>query len=231
MVYCSDCGKKINDNSNFCDECGKKINEKIDDELTKNIENFTKKTANNLEKNAEILGKKFEKFGKRIEQRFDKSAKRIESWHDRYFGIFGPIIGSFLGLIIFRIIIEIMALNPTDFPIMAKTSELLYPYQLIFFGLMLLSSYTNYFIRKYDLFKLISPITTAIGFIITIWIFSTIYNELFDTFENFPNFTIISNFIIDYIFILFIIAIIVGYIVNIFQLFHKKEVKENNNVD
>lgn len=223
MVYCSDCGKKINDDSNFCKECGKKINEKIDNEVVKNIEKFAKKTANNFEKNAEVFGKKFEKLGKRIENKFDRSAKNFESWHDRYFGIFGPIIGSFLGLIIIRIIIEIMALNPTVFPIMAKTSELLYPYQLIFFGLMILSSYTNYFIRKYELFKLISPLTTSIGFVVSIWIFSTIYNELYNSLENFPNFTIISDFIINNIIIIFIIAIIFGYIVNIFQLFYKKE--------
>ena len=147
--------------------------------------------------------------------------KKIENWHDQYFGILGPLIGSFLGLIIFRIIIELMALNPTDFPIIAETSELLYPYQLLLFGLMLLSSYGTYFSRRYYLFKLVSPITSTIGFIVGIWVLSTIYNELFESFENFPDFTLISNFIINNIAIIFVIILILAYIVNIAVIFNQ----------
>jgi hypothetical protein len=112
-----------------------------------------------------------------------------------------------------------MALNPTDFPIMAKTSELLYPYQLIFFGLMLLSSYSNYFSRKYRLFKFISPIPNAIGCAAGLWILSKIYNGLYNEFENFPDFTIISDFIINNIYIIFIVILLIGYLVNIIILY------------
>ena len=229
MVYCSECGKKLKDDSKFCNECGKKSGKKIEEELAKNIKDFTKKTSNNLEKNAEIFGKKMEIFGKRIEKKFDRSTKKFENWHDQYFGILGPLIGSFLGLIIFRIIIELMALNPTGFPIMAKTSELLYPYQLIFFGLMLLSSYSNYFSRKYNLFKLISPILSAIGFTAGIWILSTIYNALFESFENFPDFTIISNFIINNVALIFVIILLIGYLINIIKLYTHQEKQDGKN--
>ena len=229
MVYCSKCGKELKKDSNFCTECGKKIGEETDKELARNIKDFTKKTSNNFEKNAELFGKRMERFGKKIEQRFDRSTKRFENWHDQYFGIFGPIIWSFLGLIIFRIIIELMALDPTGFPIMAKTSELLYPYQLLFFGLMLLSSYTNYFRRKYQLFKLISPVPSTIGFCVTIWVLSTVFNDLFESFENFPDFTFISNFIINNIAIIFIIILILAYVVNISILFNTYEKKTDDN--
>lgn len=228
MAYCSDCGKKIKDDTNFCNNCGKKSDKTIENELAKNIKDFTKKTGNNIEKNAEHFGRKIESFGKKIEKRFDKSTKNIKNWHDQYFGILGPLIGSFLGLIIFRIIIELMALKPTDLPIMAKTSELLYPYQLLFFGLMLLTAYSNYFSRKYKLFKLISPIPSTISFTVGIWILSTIYNELFKAFDNFPDFTIISNFIINNIAIIFVIILLLGYLVNIILLYNDQEKQKNN---
>jgi hypothetical protein len=227
MVYCSKCGKKIDGESNYCDQCGKSTVDGSDKNLSNNIEDYAKNAAKKFEINAENFGKRMEKFGKGIEKRFDKSTKSFENWHDRYFGIFGPLIGSFLGLIILRIIIEIMALNPIDFPIMAKTSELLYPYQLIFFGLILLSSYSTYFSRKYDFFKLITPITSAIGFAAGIWIFSTIFNDLFDYFDNFPDFTFISNFIIDNIIMIFIIVVVIGYFINIAQLYNKRYWEEN----
>ena len=229
MVYCSECGKELKKDSNFCDKCGKKSGINVEDEIFKNIKDFTKKTGNNIEKNAEHFGRRMEDFGKRIEKRFDRSTKNFEKWHDQYFGIFGPLVGSFLGLIIFRIIIELMALDPTGFPILAKTSELLYPYQLLFFGLMLLSSYSNYFSRRYTLFKLVSPIPSTIGFIVGIWVFSTIYNELYEFFENFPDFTIISNFIINNIAILFVIVLVLAYIVNLavfFNLYSNKNKEE-----
>jgi len=71
MVYCSECGKELNDDSKFCTECGKKSGEKIDEELAKNIKKFAEKTGKNFEKNAEHFGKRMELFGKRIEKRFD----------------------------------------------------------------------------------------------------------------------------------------------------------------
>lgn len=229
MAYCSDCGKKIKDDTNFCNNCGKKSDKTIENELAKNIKDFTKKTGNNIEKNAEHFGRKIESFGKKIEKRFDKSTKNIKNWHDQYFGILGPLIGSFLGLIILRIIIELMALRPTDLPIMGKTSELLYPYQLLFFGLMLLTSYSNYFSRKFKLFKLISPIPSAISFAAGIWILSNIYNALYNEFENFPNFTIISNFIINNIIIIFVVALLFGYAINVIVLYNKHENQEEKN--
>ena len=97
--------------------------------------------------------------------------------------------------------------------------RLIFGNRLLFFGLMLLSSYSNYFSRKYKIFKLISPIPSTISFAVGIWILSTIYNELFNSFENFPDFTIISNFIINNIILIFIVVLILGYIINISILF------------
>ncbi len=221
MVYCSECGRELKKESGFCSNCGKKLDKTVDYELARNIKKFAKKSSENFERNAEQFGKRMEKYGKRIERRFDKSAKRFEHWHDRYFGILGPLIGSFLGLIILRIIIEVMALNSTDFPIMAKTSELLYPYQLIFFGLMLLTSYSNYISRKYRTFKLFLPIPSTISFTAGLWILSTIYNDLYDAFENIPNFTIISNFIVNNIALIFVIILLIGLIFNTYIYYNE----------
>ena len=69
MVYCNECGKKNDDDTQYCTKCGNYIAK--GNAFEKNIE-----TA------AEEFGRKAERFGKRIEKKAKEFAKSVEQKSD-----------------------------------------------------------------------------------------------------------------------------------------------------
>ena len=208
MVYCSKCGKKNDDDAEFCNKCGTRLNN-LDAEDT--FEKRVKKTTNKIEEKAEELGKSIEKAGKRFESKMENSFGDFQKSFDKQFNIFGPLIWSFLGLIILRIIIWLFVNSEEEFIVFGELGEFLYSYILIFFGLMLLNTYDSYFKRKYKKqYKWISPGVSTISFIVTIWLISKIFIIL-DTNLNIPVLTTIANFIDTYLIVIFVIALILAY--------------------
>lgn len=65
MVYCSDCGKKNDNDAQYCTKCGNYIAQ-------------SSSLEKNIEKAAEEFGKKAEEFGKHLEKRARKFAKSME---------------------------------------------------------------------------------------------------------------------------------------------------------
>jgi hypothetical protein len=112
-----------------------------------------------------------------FEQRLEQINQRSENWYNRTFGVFRPLLESFIFLIIFRIIIMIMSLPNEQTPQIAIVADILLGYLLPFFALSLLSNYTGYFSRKSFKFKIFSPLFYAIFFVLFCWILTRI---LFD---------------------------------------------------
>jgi len=174
-LYCTKCGLKNEENADFCTKCGTKLDKKehekaIEEDINKRIE----KAGVAIERAAKNFGDAAERVGKRIEQKMEKAGKEFESWYDKKFGIFGPLIWSFLGIIILRLIIGVMTI--TDYTVLVTISDFLYEYILLFFGLMLISSYNTYFYRKYKKqYRWISPLISTIIFIVIIWIVAKIF--------------------------------------------------------
>ena len=65
MPYCSECGKKNDDDSQYCTKCGNHIGTTSDFER-------------GIEKFAEEFGRKAEQFGKSIEKKVKEFAKSLE---------------------------------------------------------------------------------------------------------------------------------------------------------
>ena len=65
MPYCSECGKKNDDDAQYCTKCGNYIAASSDFE--KDVDKF-----------AEEFGRKAEQFGKRIEKKAKEFAKTVE---------------------------------------------------------------------------------------------------------------------------------------------------------
>jgi len=65
MPYCSECGKKNEDDAKYCTKCGSHIAKSSDFE--KDIDQF-----------AEEFGRKAEEFGKRMEKKAKEFAKSME---------------------------------------------------------------------------------------------------------------------------------------------------------
>ena len=208
MVYCTKCGKKNDDDAEFCSKCGIRLDFQDKEEK---FEKRVKKATNKIEEKAEELGKSIEKAGKRFERKMEKSFEDFQKWYDEKFNIFGPLIWSFLGLIILRFIILLFAYSGDEFIVLGKLSDFLYSNILIFFGLMLLNTYNSYFKRKYKKqYKWISPGISTISFIVTIWLISKIFIIL-DTNLDIPVLTTIANFIDTYIILIFVIVLILTY--------------------
>jgi len=208
MVYCTECGKKNDDDAEFCDKCGIRLDRQEKEDAFKNN---VKKIADVIEEKAEKFGKNMEKAGKRLETRIDYSFKEFQKWYDTRFNIIGPLIWSFLGLIILRFIIWILAILGDEYTLSGELSDFLYSYILIFFGLMVLNSYNSYLKRKYKKqFRWIFPVISTISCTVTIWIISKLL-VILDANFNIPVLTAIANFIDTYIYLIFVVVLILSY--------------------
>jgi len=115
-----------------------------------------------MAKMGERLGKEFEGMGKRWETRYDKKVSYV-----------GPLIGAIIGWgIVILIILGVQAARTPD-------GEVAYPnlgnylggYVLLFFGLLLLFGYVNFFHRKFRRQLVwVLPISVAAGLTVFSWL-------------------------------------------------------------
>jgi len=221
MVYCNKCGKKNEDNARFCIKCGSSLKlekNKKEEELAEKIKKIGEKVGKKIEKTAEEVGKQ-------VEKSVEQAGKGFGSWYYRTFGVFGPLVSSFLGLIILRFIIEILSLSSTEVTVLGVISEFLYDYILLFFILMLLSSYNSYFYRHYKRqFRWFYPVFSAIGFGVFLWLAAKILLIL-DTSLDIPILASIASFIETYLVLISIFVLLIGYI---YQMFTVSMTKERN---
>jgi hypothetical protein len=222
MEYCIECGSKLKDKADFCNNCGKQI--KHLDEQKKDTKD-KKSIEKQIEDTAEEIGRKAEQIGKRIEKKANNAGKYINQWYDQTFKIAGPLIGAFIALIVIRIIIYFIQLSTDDIYILTALSKGLYDYLLIIFVSMLISGYNTYFHRKYkQQYQWIYPLISAIGFIIGAWIVAKIL-IIIDQNDNTPILASIGNFVDTYLIVIFILALIIGYGIQIAYLFRYSEKK------
>jgi len=208
MVYCSKCGKKNEDDAKFCTKCGNSL--KIKEGKT----GFEQK----VEEFAEGMGR----LGKKVESGVEKATKGVESRYNRTFGVFGPLISAFLGLIILRFIIEVLALGADDEPVLGYISGFLYTYLLWFFGLLVLSSYNSYFYRKYKKsYRWTSPVFTAIGFTVFFWLAMKLF-VILDNNLDVPTLATIASYINMYLVAIFVFVLLLGYFITLFMFFIEK---------
>jgi len=177
MVNCPKCGASNVDDAMFCTNCGSSL--KTD--AASGIEHHAKRFAADMEQMGKNLGesmtqaahriqKDSQDVGKRIEDRVDHASKSMEHWYDRTFGVFGPILASFIFLIVFRLAIAVLEIPSVQTPDTLKVAAILVAYVLPLFAVTLLSNYTTYFARKSFKFRIFSPLFHAIAFILFLWI-------------------------------------------------------------
>ncbi len=232
MIYCSKCGKENEDDSQYCKNCGNFLTrepesnsfEKKVEDFAEDVERVGKKAGKKIEQTAKRFGEATQDLGKRLENATDRAGARIENWYDRTFGIFGPIIVSFIGLIIIRLVIEVLRLGADTTPVLADISNILYDYLLLLFILMLLSSYTSYFSKKWKSFQWFSPITFAIVFVIIFRLVMLILTEISYS-EGLTNLEIEASKWSEqsYLMMIFVIVLLFGYLVLVAKLAFEKE--------
>jgi hypothetical protein len=187
MVNCPKCGKDNAEDAAFCNKCGTSLKS----DVASHIEHHAKMFAENIEKMGKNLGESITQtakraqensrdIGKRMEHRVDHASKYMESWYDQTFGIIGPLIASFLFLIVLRLVIEFAQISVDELPDIGAVTSVILVYLLPLFAVSLLSNYTTYFAKKSYKFRIFSPLFHSIAFVIILWIIAQILRTLQD---------------------------------------------------
>jgi phage shock protein C len=197
MKSCSSCNTINPEGANFCQECGAKLD----------LDN----SRSTFNENMDHFEEEIEDFGKKIESSFENVGKRIETWYDKTFGIFGPVLSAIIALVILFIVINALSFFGSSRPWMQEISGFLESLVLLFLVIFLLSSYSEYFTRKLTPFRFISPIIGAIIFIVWFWVAINILTIIATAFEL-SMVQSISDLFEALIFPLAILILLIGYI-------------------
>jgi hypothetical protein len=185
MQNCPRCATKNDDDALFCTNCGVSLKtgatspfEHQVKDFAKDMEQLGRKAGDRMVKTAQRIRDNTSDAGKHVEQRIDRASKHTENWYDRTFGILGPLISSFVFLIVIRLVIEFLRISKDNVVVFSIIGPMLYTYLLLLFGVTLLSSYTQYFSRKSHQFRIFSPLIYAIVPIVWLWVAMQILNSL-----------------------------------------------------
>ncbi len=169
MKTCSSCGKENPDEAKFCQHCGESLQ--------------SKETKSQFERNMDHFGEEVEQIGKKIERTFEEAGRNVETWYDKTFGFFGPLLSALIAFVIFFIIITVFSFYGDSYPWMERISLFLQPFLLLFFLVFLLSSYSQYISKKFAPFRYVSPVIGAVIFIVWFWVAINILVIIAEEFE------------------------------------------------
>ena len=223
MVYCSKCGKENDEDSKYCSNCGNSLTDsgEKDSVFEKKVEDF----ASTVERVGKKAGKKIEVTSKRFEKATERAEKRLENWYDQTFGIFGPLVFSFIGLIIIRLVIVGFKIGAEDTPILGIIGDKLLDYLLLIFIVFLISNYCSYISRKYKPFRWVSPIFVAIVIVIVSMIVATIITTIGISINEPYLINAEEEWREKYMFMIFVIVLLIGYLINVATVAWEKDQK------
>jgi uncharacterized membrane protein len=158
-----------------------------------------------------------QKEARHFEQRMDRMSKRAENWYERRFGPFGPLLESFIFLIVFRLVIMVMELPNEETPEVHTVAAILLVYILPLFALSLLSNYTQYLSKKFFQIKVFSPLLYAIFFVLFCWIISKM---LYDASTHFtiPDLRTAAVSLENSLPTIFVFVLLIGYVILVMSL-------------
>jgi len=231
MPNCPKCGTQNDDDSMFCTKCGTSLKS----DATTPLERHAKMFAQDMEQMGKNLGESVthtakrihgntRDMGKRFEQRVDQVGKNVENWYDRTFGVLGPLLASFIFLIILRLVIEIAKISGDEVPEMSTITAVILIYLLPLFGTALLSNYTSYFARKSYKFRIFSPLFHSMALVIMLWIVAQILHSLRDRLQIADLGTAAIN-IENILPTVFVFVLLIGYVVIAMTMSREQERK------
>lgn len=221
MIYCSKCGTENDDDAEFCSKCGNSLNVK-NSSFEKQVEGF----AEGVGRFGKKAGKRFEETTKRFENATDRAGNKFESWYDRTFGVFGPLVSSFVGLIIVRLIIVGLNAGADETPALADVSDVLLYYLLLIFFIILIASYSSYVSKKYKPFRWVSPIIIAVLIVLLSTVAVNILSVVGASTGE-PDFIEAeTQWREKYMMMIFVIVILIGYLINVATLAFEKDKKK-----
>jgi hypothetical protein len=190
MVSCPKCGTKNDDDAMFCTHCGSPLRSDVGTTIERHAKQFAqdmeqmgKRIGDQMARSAKEIHESTQTGTRRFQQRVDHVSHRAGNWYDSTFGIIGPLVSSFIFLIVFRLVLVVLEIPSTEAPEMNTVASILVVYILPLFAISLLSNYTQYFARKYYQFRIFSPILNAISVTLLFWVLSKILYDAGDQFS------------------------------------------------
>jgi len=236
MINCPRCGKKNDDDALYCSNCGTSLTgksaesrsfEKQVEDFADGVERVGKKAGKKIEQAAKRFGEETQDIGKRFEKATDRAGNRLENWYDRTFGIFGPLVSSFIGLIVLRLVIEGLRIGAQGTPALGVVSDKLLDYLLLLFIVFLISSYSSYLSRKYKSFRWISPIIVAVLIVVISTVVVTIVSAVGASTGEPDLIKAEMEWREKYMLMIFVIVLLIGYLINVATVAWEKD-KERN---
>jgi len=222
MQTCKSCGTENDDAALFCKHCGVSLKPGSPPPATpfdqrvkgfaQDMDRFGKRMGERVSQTVQRVSDRTEEAGKRIEERTTSMGTRAQQGYDRTFGILGPLISSFIFLIIMRIVVELLQLSPDNVRVFQILGASLYTYLLILFGVTLLSNYTQYFARKYFQFRVFSPLLIAVVPVVWLWVAMQILLALSAPLKT-PELRTAASTIGSILPTVFIFVLLIGYVV------------------
>jgi gas vesicle protein len=224
MVNCPKCGKKNADDAAFCTYCGVSFHPDVGSTIERHAKQFAqtmeqtgKKVGDNIASAAKQFHESSQKEARSFEQRMDRMSRRTESWYERSFGPFGPLLESFIFLIVFRVILMVMGLPNQQTPEIHTVAVILLAYILPLFVLSLLSNYTQYLSKKFFSFRVFSPLLYAIFFILFCWVISRILSDA-STHFTIPDLQTAAVSLENSLPTIFVFVLLIGYVILMINL-------------
>ena len=236
--YCTKCGsnlgtriynvkrkEQVDKFTNEIQKSGKKTGKNIEraaktfgeeaEELGRRVGRKAEKTGRELEMKMKNVDRHIEARGHHIERRIDRASKGFDSWYNRTFGIFGPLLSSLVGLIILRLVVEVFRIQSHIVPVLGDVGNALYSYIALIFIMMVLSSYTTYIARRYKPFRWVSPILSAIVVTVILWVVEQIL--LVNHGYGDESIAEAASIIGTYLPTIFVFVVVVGYVVQVMR--------------
>ena len=181
MVSCPKCGTKNDDDAMFCTHCGSPLRSDVGTTINRHAKQFAqdmeqmgKRIGDQMSRSAKEIHESTQTRAQRFQQRVDNTSQRTGNWYDQTFGVVGPLLSSFIFLIVFRLVLLVLEIPSTETPEINTVGAILSVYILPLFAITLLSNYSQYFARKYYQFRIFSPILYAITVTLLFWVLSKI---------------------------------------------------------
>lgn len=215
MVVCPKCNTWNPDSSVSCMSCGSGL------AAGKGTEGARPETSSqSFEQTMDDLGKRIEsgmkKLGETVEREARQEKNRLVRAWDETFGLLAPVMSGAIGCVVLLLaflVIESFAESGEHRRFWEQLGEFLWDYVLLFIALIFMSSFQNYFNRRYRrTFRWMSPVLTAIGFAAWFWIFAQI---LFMAGREFQDELVrdLAQFFESMVPVVFVLALLLGYII------------------
>lgn len=224
MVNCPKCETNNDDDAIFCTHCGVSLHsdvastiEQHSKQFAQDMEQMGKKVGDHMTKALKRVHDTTQKEARQFEQRMDRVSRHAENWYEKTFGVFGPLLESFIFLIVFRLIVLVMEQLNQQTPEIHTIAAILMVYILPFFALALLSNYTGYLSKKFFKFKVFSPLLYAIFFVLFCWIISKILYDV-STQSTIPDLRTAALSLENSLPTIFIFVLLIGYVILMLNL-------------